>query len=172
MIDATIYAGYMTAIADRLKFPLSDGTNALYYTMLSAKMDTDQFKAAAGKVFSDYQDFGFPPPSVFVAALAESMPPVDAPAVLRRISALGSYNPHTGWQYPRPEVVREALGGPIADAYGAAGGAQCFADADRDGGTVTRDIATRRFTKELSAAHASSPAMLVLGAPDTKWLTR
>ena len=171
MIDSTVYATYMTAIADRTKSPIAEATIALYYVTLSEQMTTGQFETAARAVFADYDDFGFPPPGVFLKALAGASPPVDVDAVLDRVSKLGEYNPHRGWIYPRPETVRLALGDAIANAYAAAGGAALFADASADGTSITRDIARRTFAKDVQVAQERTPAMPLLPAPlDTKRL--
>lgn len=161
MIDSTIYARYMAAIADRTKSPIAPATIALYYVTLSDAMSTEQFEMAARRVFSEYDDFGFPPPAVFLTALAATAPPIDGDAILRRISALGSHHPNRGWIYPRLDVIRDALGDGIAQAYAAAGADRCFAD----DGSVTQDIARRTFATELTATQRRAPGLPLLPAP-------
>jgi hypothetical protein len=81
--------------------------------------------------------------------------------VLRQISALGSYSPAAGWQYPRIEAVRDALGDAVASAYAAAGAERCFADDD----TITQDIARRAFATELGDTQRRDPTRPLLVAP-------
>lgn len=99
----------------------------------------------------------FPTPGEI--ATYRPLPAVDAPATLRRISALGTYTA-TGWIYPGIEAVREALGEPIAAAYAAAGAERCFAD----DGSVTQDIARRAFAEEMRAAQLRLPNVPLLAA--------
>lgn len=103
----------------------------------------------------------FPTPGEIAAfRVAE---PVDAGALLREISALGQYNPHSGWLYPRIDAVRERLGDAIASAYAAAGAERCFADDD----STTQSIARRAFGVELAAAQKLHPNRPLLCAPTT-----
>lgn len=155
MIDANVFARYMTAIADRLKFPLSDSTNALYYVTLSDRLTTEQFESAAQRVFAEYDDFGFPPPAVFFAQVP---PVVDGQKILRQITQLATYSPHVGMIAPHVGIVREALGDVIADAYASAGGRRLFSDDE-----TTRSIAERDFQKaaEQYAAMPDTPRPLL-----------
>jgi hypothetical protein len=139
VIDANVFARYMTAIADRIRFPLSDSTNALYYVTLSERLTTEQFEAAATRVFADYTDFGFPPVSVFCAELP---PVVDGQKILRQISKLSDYSPSVGMIPPNVGQVRDAFGDVIADAFASAGSNRLFSDDD-----TTRHIAEREFQK-------------------------
>jgi hypothetical protein len=81
------------------------------------------------------------------------VPTIDAGAVLRRISKMGTHNPN-GWLYPRLDVVRAELGDAVASAYAAAGGERCFAE-----GGVSQDIACRTFATELADAVRASPTV-------------
>jgi hypothetical protein len=155
MIDANVFARYMTAIADRLKFPLSDGTNALYYVTLSRRLTTEQFEAAAQRIFAEYDEFGFPPPAVFFAQVP---PVVDGQKILRQISKLSTYNAQVGMIPPNVGQVRDAFGDVIADAYASAGSHRVFSDDD-----TTRSIAERDFQKaaEQYAAMPDAPRPLL-----------
>lgn len=157
MIDANVYAWYMTAIADRLKFPLADGTNALYYVTLSERLTTAQFEAAAKRIFAEYDEFGFPPPAVFFAAL-EPKQIADGQKILRQIEKLGTYNAHVGMIPPNVHTVREELGDLIADAYATAGSDRLSSDDE-----TTRSIAQRDFQKALEqfANQPDTPRLLI-----------
>lgn len=155
MIDANVFARYMTALADRLKFPLSDATNALYYVTLSDRLTTEQFESAAQRVFAEYSDFGFPPPAVFFAQVP---PVVDGQKILRQISKMSTYSAHVGMIPPNVGQVRDAMGDVIADAYASAGSNRLFSDDD-----TTRSIAERDFQKaaEQYAAMPDTPRPLI-----------
>lgn len=144
MIEPAVFARYMTAIGDRLRFPLTDATNAMYYVTLSGKMTTAEFETAAQHVFESYDEFGFPPASVFLAAMQPVAPVVNAAPLLRQIEKLSAYNPNSGMIAPNVGTVRDALGDLIADAYATAGTARCFSDDD-----TTRSIAQREFQKAM-----------------------
>jgi hypothetical protein len=105
----------------------------------------------------------FPTPGEIAAF--RPVPMVDGPAILRRISALGTYNPN-GWLYPRIETVRDAMGDAVASAYAAAGVERCFADDD----SITQDIARRAFATELTSAQKANPTQPLLAASTTKQL--
>jgi hypothetical protein len=169
MIEPKIYATYMTAIADRLRSPVAEATIALYYTVLSEQLTTEQFEQAARKVFAEYQDFGFPPCSVFFKAIqreeAARLPPVDPELILHQISKLGSYNAASGWIYPSSERIEEKLGESVARAYLAAGATRCFSDH-----ATTRDIASRAFARELEALTVHSDGRLLGDGDNTNLL--
>lgn len=139
MIDAAAYARYMTAIADRTKAPLADGTNALYYVTLSRSLTTEQFELAAQRVFDEYDDFGFPPPHVFLG-FVQPAPVFDVAAISRQIEKLSAYSPQAGMIPPPAGTVREHFGNVVADAYATVSGARLFANDD-----TTRAIAQREF---------------------------
>lgn len=105
----------------------------------------------------------FPTPGEIAAF--RPAPAIDTAALLRRISAIGTYNPN-GWIYPRIEAVRDALGDAVADAYAAAGAERCFAEDE----SVTQDIARRAFGKELDAAQKLAPTRPLLAAPKQQQL--
>ena len=151
MIDANVFARYMTAIADRLKFPLADGTNALYYVTLSKSLTTEEFTAAAERVFAEYDQFGFPPASVFLA-YARGTPVFDTDALLREIMRHGYYLPTRGDMPPLVGTVRDAMGDVVADAYATVGSARLFSDDE-----TTRSIARRDFTNALTEYAAMPP---------------
>jgi hypothetical protein len=157
MIDPQVFARYMIAIADRIKSPLSDATNALYYVTLSEKMTTQQFEDAAREVFATYSGFAFPSLQTFLDNV--SAPLVDVDYVLRRIHELGEYNAQVGWVLPSLARVRESFGPQVAEAYALAGAGRCYADTD-----TTRDIARREFGKALEAAQAKTPNQPLLGS--------
>jgi hypothetical protein len=163
-IDAAVYARYMTAIADRLKAPLADATNALYYVTLSNALTTEAFEAAAQRVFAEYDDFGFPPPAIFFAAVT-SEPVFDSQAILRQIDRLATYNPNVGMIPPNVGQVREALGDLVADAYASAG-----TDRLRSDDETTRSIAQRDFAKALTeyARMPETPRQLIASAPEAR----
>lgn len=144
MIDAQVYARYITAIADRTKAPLADGTNALYYVTLSRQLTTEQFEAAAQRVFEEYDDFGFPPPHVFLG-YANPAPVFDTAALVRQIEKLAGYSPHIGTLPPAPGTVRDALGNVVADAYATVSGARLLSTDE-----TTRAIAVREFSMALT----------------------
>ena len=102
----------------------------------------------------------FIPPVSKIYALCRPPAVVDVDALLKRISALGHYNPNSGWIYPRVDDVRKAMGDGIAEAYAAAGTARCFADTASDGSHIGRDIARRSFAAELDAIQRTNPAAL------------
>lgn len=164
MIDSNTYARYMTAIADRTRAPLADGTNALYYVTLSKALTTEQFEQAAQRVFAEYDDFGFPPPAVFFAAIAPE-PVFDSQAILRQIEKLATYNPNVGMIPPHVGQVRDALGDLIADAYASAGTDRLSSDDE-----TTRSIAQRDFAKALTqyAAMPDTQRVLVASAPEAR----
>lgn len=167
MIDANVFAAYMTAIADRLKFPLADGTNALYYTTLSRSLTTEQFRDAAERVFAEYDEFGFPPPSVFLR-LAEGTPVFDVDALVRQIGKLGTYLPTMGDTPPVVAVVRDALGDVVADAYASVGSRALFSDDE-----TTQSIARRDFEKRLREFAAMPPQdrrRLIASPPEARAL--
>ena len=87
----------------------------------------------------------FPSPGEFRAKLQGQLPALDVAGITRRIEALGMYNPHVGWIWPRVDAVRDALGEGIARAYGVVG-ARLGADDE-----TTRSIAQRDFHGELHA---------------------
>ncbi len=169
MIEPKVYATYMTVIADRLRAPVAEATIALYYTILSEQLTTEQFEQAARKVFADYQDFGFPPCSVFFKAVEReqiaALPAVDPDLILNQISKLGSYNANSGWIYPSSERIEEKLGEHISRAYLMAGATRCFSDHE-----TTRDIATRAFARELNALIVHSDGRLLGDGDNTNLL--
>jgi hypothetical protein len=143
MIEATRFAHWMTAIADRTRAPLAPSTNALYYGILSAELTTEEFEAAALHVLNEYDEFGFPPPAVFMR-YAKPAPVFDGSALLRQIEKLATYNPNSG-MIPAPVgVVRERFGDVVADAYATASAARLFSDDE-----TTRNIAQREFQHAL-----------------------
>ena len=111
----------------------------------------------------------FPTPGE-IMAMANPAPSIDADHILAQIGALGEHNPHTGWQYPSAERIWRALGDAVAEAYLDAGGARCFADNDRDGTSVTRDIARRAFGSILADKVQRDPHALALPAPISQTL--
>lgn len=167
-IDANVYARYMTAIADRLKAPLADGTNALYYVTLSEQLTTEAFEAAAQHVFAEYDDFGFPPPAIFLAA-AKPAPVFDFHAILRQIDRLATYNPNVGMIPANVGTVRAELGDLVADAYATAG-----TDRLRSDDETTRSIAQRDFAKALTeyARMPDTPRPLISSSPDRPRISR
>lgn len=105
----------------------------------------------------------FPTPGEISAYRA--LPTVDSGAMLRRISALGSYNPN-GWIYPRLEKVRDEFGPAIAQAYADAGAERCFAGDE----SITQDIARRSFDKALGEVAVREPEALLLAGSAQKFL--
>jgi hypothetical protein len=98
----------------------------------------------------------FPTPGEVMAVAAPS-PVVDTDTLLRAIQGMGEYNPHVGMLPPRVEAVRHRYGDAVADAYAEAGPSRLFADDDRDGSSVTRDIARRAFSGTIAEAVAANP---------------
>jgi hypothetical protein len=143
MIDATRFAHWMTAIADRTKSPLAPSTNALYYGILSAELTTEAFEAAALQVLNEYDDFGFPPPAIFMA-YAKPAPVFDGDALMRQINKLATYNPNTGMIPLHVGMVREHFGDVVADAYATASPDRLNSDDE-----TTRAIAQRDFQHAL-----------------------
>lgn len=119
----------------------------------------DELKSAVSR-FLVLDTGEFVPPVSKIYALCRPPQPIDTDAILKQISKLGSYNPNTGWQYPRVDDVRKALGDGVADAYAAAGASRCFADNANDGSSITRDIARRAFASELTITQRTNPAAL------------
>lgn len=111
----------------------------------------------------------FPTPGEIRAVLQGPPPVLDVPGFVRRIESLGEYNPHSGWIWPRVDVVRARLGDAVARAYGQVG---ALLGSDNE---TSREIAFRDFSTELTAivqregvkalhAPAERP-MLVSGEP-------
>jgi hypothetical protein len=159
MIDANVYARYMTAIADRTKSPLSDGTNALYYVTLSRELTTEQFETAAQVVFAEYDDFGFPPPHIFLGH-AKPQPVFDVASIARQIEKLSAYSPNAGMIPPPAGTVREHFGNVVADAYATVSGARLFANDD-----TTRAIAQREFGIALTEYAADPDTRPLIASP-------
>jgi hypothetical protein len=159
VIDAAVYARYMTAIADRTKAPLADGTNALYYVTLSRDLSTAEFEAAAQKVFEEYDDFGFPPPHVFLG-YAKPAPVFDTAALARQIERLSVYSPQSNMIPPPAGTVREHFGNVVADAYATVSGARLFANDD-----TTRAIAQREFGVALTEYAAQPDNRPLIASP-------
>lgn len=126
-----------------------------------ADWDDVEFQACARNAASTPGRTFFPTPGEIAACRA--LPALDTGKILRRISALGTYNPN-GWLYPSIETVRDGLGDAIATAYGAAGAERCFANDE----SITQDIARRTFSTELVAAQKLNPSRPLLGAPTQK----
>ena len=126
-----------------------------------ADWDDAEFQACARKAASTAGRTFFPTPGEIAACRA--LPAVDTGKILRRISALGTYNPN-GWLYPSIETVRDSMGEAVAQAYAAAGAERCFADDD----SITQDIARRSFASELG--HAQKQDRRLLGASTQKLL--
>lgn len=167
MIDSTVFATYMTAIADRVRVPLADNTNALYYVTLSKSLSTDGFREAAERVFAEYDGFGFPPPAAFLAR-AHGTPVFDVDALVRRIASASTYHPEQGDVAPLVATVREELGDVVADAYATVGSRALFATDE-----TTRNIARRDFGKllrEYAAMPATDRRRLVASPPEARAL--
>lgn len=88
---------------------------------------------------------------------------INVEQILSEISALGAYNPRTGWQYPRAETVREKLGDGIAAAYGVVGPSLLFSD-----NLTAREIAQREFADELKHTARQNPLALKPPEPPKK----
>ncbi len=129
------------------------------WAMVFAEWPDDELQACAMKAAAERGRTFFPTPGEISAYRA--VPTVDAAAILRRISKLGTYNPNRGWIYPRTETVRAALGDAIATAYNDAGGERCFSGEE----SVTQEIARRTFDKALNETAAKHPELLQLAAP-------
>lgn len=129
-----------------------------------AGVDDAAFLAACDRAAVERGRTFFPTPGEISGYIAPAAV-VDADAILKRISALGSYNPNVGWIYPRIDAVREALGESIARAYADAGASRCFAADDAGGGSVTRDIARRAFATGLAARDATAIPVVSPPAP-------
>jgi len=101
----------------------------------------------------------FPTPGEIIAH--RSVAPVralDTEGLLKRIGALGSYDPRTGWCWPSLEKVRIEIGAAEATAYGLVGPSRLFSDTAN-----TRDIAQRDFTRALGeAVGRAGPATVAL----------
>lgn len=139
------------------------------WTVAFRDWDDRQLMECAMKAAREVGRTFFPTPGEITAL--RPRPALDLAGILHRISELGQYNPHTGWQYPRIDVVREALGDAIATAYGSAGAERCFADDANDGSHVTRDIARREFEKNLEMWQTQNPDRPLLPAPQQNLLT-
>ncbi len=129
------------------------------WAMVFAEWPDDELQACAMKAAAERGRTFFPTPGEISAYRA--IPTVDAAAILRRISKLGTYNPNRGWIYPRIETVRAALGDAIANAYSEAGTDRCFADDD----SITQGIAHRMFEKCITETATKDPSALQLSAP-------
>jgi len=129
------------------------------WSMAFADWDDAELLTCARKAATSPGRSFFPTPGEIAAFRV--LPVVDASTVLRRISALGAYNPN-GWLYPSIETVRDSMGEAVAQAYAAAGAERCFADDD----SITQDIARRSFASELG--HAQKQDRHLLGASTQK----
>ena len=119
-----------------------------WYVALSDVPDAAVLRAVG--VFLRTDTGNFLPPVAKIRALAAPNPTIDTDALLAQIAKMGEYNPNVGWIYPRIDAVRERFGDAVAQAYVDAGASRCFADNDRDGASVTRDIARRSFRSALT----------------------
>jgi hypothetical protein len=167
MIDANVFARYMTAIADRLRIPLADGTNALYYVALSRSLTTEQFERAADRVFAEYAGFGFPPPAAFLAA-ARVAPVFEVDSLVRQIAKLGTHHPVAGMVWPVVGAVRDTLGDVVADAYATVGSRALFSDDATTEAVARRDFA--KWLREYAAMEPSQRRVLVASPAEARTL--
>lgn len=128
---------------------VTEKTNAVW-ALLFADVPDAPFVSACTALAVEHGRTFFPTPGE-VMALAAPAPRVDIDGILASIHDLGEYGP-AGWRYPGIQSIREAMGDSVADAYAEAGGGRCFANADANGLSVTRDIARREFEKALASA--------------------
>lgn len=135
-------------------------TAEVWMTLFAAVADDQLLAGCRRLAVEDGRQF-FPSPGEIMAIVAPA-PVVNSDDLLARIARLGSYNPHSGWIYPRIEVVRSALGDAVADAYVEAGASRCFADNDRDGGSISRDIARRQFATHITRTAKTYPDGILL----------
>lgn len=129
--------------------PLTAKTGRVWEALMR-DVDDDLLLQAARVVANQPGRTFFPTPGELRACLATFQPPMpDSEDLLRRISALGTHNPNTGWIYPRVERVREAFGAAVAQAYGLIGPRLLYSDHPN-----TQDIARRDFREALAEAEA------------------
>ena len=152
----------LTVLARAFAGPVTPEKIDLYAAALEDVTDA-ALEAATVRLVREYDGEFIPnPATIRRAAGANVVPVVDVEGIIERIDRLGSYNPVTGYNAPRVETVRRALGDAIAAAYGAAGGSRLVAD----NGT-TRDIAGRDFARELAAqVQQRGPDCFALPAPE------
>lgn len=120
------------------------------WSFLFADVPDAAFLAACSALAVERGRTFFPTPGELMALAVPPPPAPDVDGILTQIHDLGEYGP-TGWRYPSLQAIRAELGEAIADAYTEAGAGRCFADSDRSGLSVTRDIARRAFAEALTA---------------------
>lgn len=121
MIDKDTFSYWLAAIGDRMTPPkvLTPPTIGEYYKLLSPRMSTPEFVAAATKLFSETTFF--PSPREFLPPQA---PNLAASAVYDQLRKLAERSPRGS--YWRREVIEEKLGYPAAVAFSAVGGTDRF----------------------------------------------
>jgi hypothetical protein len=91
----------------------------------------------------------------------DALPAIDTEALLKRIGALGSYDPRTGWCWPTVERVWAEIGPSEATAYGLVGPSRLFSDQ-----STTREIAQREFSVELRREQREAQERARLAPPE------
>lgn len=134
------------------------------WALVFADWDDDELQRCAVLAAKTPGRTFFPTPGE-IAAFAPKPPAPDVDALLLKIHDLGEYSPRVGWCYPSLQSIREQLGEAVGDAYAEAGAGRCFADADRNGQSTTRDIARREFAAALIAHQAKTPRRLAAPGP-------
>ena len=127
--------------------------------------DDELLRAVKTFLMTDTGDFL--PPVAKIRALAAPTIILDTESILHKIAKYGEYNPNIGWIYPRIDAVRERFGDAVADAYVEAGASRCFANDDKDGSSVSRDIARRTFATVLHAGARKAPNSVAHLLPST-----
>lgn len=124
MIDRPAFARVMGVFADRIGRPLAPETAELYYAVLSADLETDEFLAGARVVFQVHRFNTWPAPQQFIdAARPPAAIALAAGELFERVLAIAA-NAYTPLAERTAQIA--ALGADVERAYRAAGGRREF----------------------------------------------
>lgn len=163
-IDHGVFLHWIAVIADRIGRPLAGPTQRAYHDYLSARLTTQEFAAAAERLFAEHAFNTWPGPGEFVR-LARPEPPhaLAAGDAFRRIlTECGERQPGRPSTYAAA-VVEERLGQAARIAFLAVGGSARFARCTDDEEPWLRKEFVQQYAG--AAGHLAAVTELAVVAP-------
>jgi hypothetical protein len=123
VIEPTVFSRWMGALAERVGKRLTEDTNAVYYAVLSAELDTAQFEQAMRLAFRDHAYATWPSPKEIIDRVVRPVPvAVEGAAAWRTlVERLRGRDPREQWHSLLADLERLA-GRAAVQAFHAAGG--------------------------------------------------